>query len=73
MIIHGRRNLYGGTPAAEGKPLHGAVIDSHKDHRLAMSFAIAALAADGETEIRDAQCVNISYPDFYRDLQSLSS
>ena len=33
-----------------GYPLHGAVVDSHLDHRIAMSFAIAALAADGETE-----------------------
>ena len=54
-----------------GKPLHGALIDSHLDHRIAMSFAIASLAADGETEIRDAECVNISYPEFYRDLKSL--
>ena len=33
-----------------------------------MSFAIAALNADGETEIQGADCVNISYPEFYRDL-----
>lgn len=51
-----------------GHPLHGAVIDSHLDHRIAMSFAIAALNADGETEIQGADCVNISYPEFYRDL-----
>ena len=54
-----------------GKPLHGAVIDSHLDHRIAMSFAVGALAADGVTEIRDADCVRISYPDFYGDLQQL--
>ena len=54
-----------------GRPLHGAVIDSCLDHRIAMSFTIAALAAEGETEIRNAECVNISYPDFYRDLDSL--
>ncbi|MGN0433173.1 MAG: 3-phosphoshikimate 1-carboxyvinyltransferase, partial [Bilifractor sp.] len=47
------------------------LIDSHLDHRIAMSFAIASLAADGETEIRDAECVNISYPEFYQDLKSL--
>ncbi|MBR5583653.1 MAG: 3-phosphoshikimate 1-carboxyvinyltransferase [Lachnospiraceae bacterium] len=52
-------------------PLHGAVIDSHLDHRIAMSFAIAALAADGETEIKDAECVNISYPNFYEELSNL--
>ena len=59
MIIHG------------GKPLHGAVIDSKKDHRIAMTFAVAALGASGETEILDADCVNISYPGFYGDLKRL--
>ncbi len=54
-----------------GHPLHGAVIDSRLDHRIAMTFAVTALAADGETEIRDADCVKISYPDFYRDLYGL--
>ena len=54
-----------------GYPLHRAVIDSHLDHRIAMSFAIAALAADGETEIKDAECVNISYPNFYEELSNL--
>ena len=60
MIIHG------------GNPLHGAVIETKKDHRIAMTFAIAALAAEGETEILDAECVDISYPQFYRDLHSLA-
>ena len=54
-----------------GKPLHSAVIHSKKDHRIAMSFAVAAMCAEGETEILDANCVNISYPDFYRDLENL--
>lgn len=54
-----------------GYPLHGAGIDSHLDHRIAMSFAVAALAAEGETEIRDADCVKISYPNFYTDLLKL--
>lgn len=54
-----------------GKPLHSAVIHSKKDHRIAMSFAIAAMCAEGEMEILDANCVNISYPDFYRDLENL--
>lgn len=55
-----------------GKPLHGAVIDSHADHRIAMSFAVASLLADGETEIKGSECVEISYPSFYQDLKSLS-
>ncbi|MCI9471647.1 MAG: 3-phosphoshikimate 1-carboxyvinyltransferase [Lachnospiraceae bacterium] len=55
-----------------GPALHGAEIHTYKDHRIAMSFAVAALAAEGTTHIEDADCVNISYPDFYGDLQRLS-
>lgn len=51
-----------------GRPLKGAVLESHLDHRIAMSFAVAGLVAEGETEILNADCVNISYPEFYRDL-----
>lgn len=54
-----------------GAPLHGAVIDSRLDHRIAMTFAVAALAADGETHIQGADCVRISYPGFYEDLHRL--
>lgn len=60
MIIHG------------GASLHGAVIDSRLDHRIAMSFAIAGINAEGETEITGGDCVTISYPDFYHDLEQLS-
>lgn len=55
-----------------GKPLHGAVIDSHLDHRIAMSFAIAALAAEGVTTLERAECVDISYPGFYEDLRRIA-
>ena len=54
-----------------GYPLHGAVIDSHLDHRIAMSFAVGALGADGETTIEGADCVKISYPEFYETLEIL--
>ena len=54
-----------------GYPLHGAVIDSQLDHRIAMSFAIGALGADGETRIEGADCVKISYPEFYQTLEKL--
>ena len=50
-----------------GKPLHGAQIDSNGDHRIAMTFAVAGSAAEGETEILGAECVKISYPGFYED------
>ncbi|MBS5285008.1 MAG: 3-phosphoshikimate 1-carboxyvinyltransferase [Clostridiales bacterium] len=55
-----------------GAPLHGAVINSRKDHRIAMTFAVTALCADGVTTIQDADCVNISYPGFYEDLRRLA-
>ena len=54
-----------------GRPLQGTAVDSRLDHRIAMSFAIAGLAAEGVTTIRRSDCVDISYPGFYRDLESL--
>ena len=54
-----------------GKPLHGGVLDSYLDHRIAMAFAVAGMVAEGETEITRADCVDISYPDFYKDLEKL--
>jgi len=48
-----------------GKPLKGARIDSHLDQRIAMSFAIAGLVAEGETVIEGSECVDISFPGFY--------
>ena len=56
-----------------GKPLHGGELNSYLDHRIAMSFAIAALIAESETHMKDAECVNISYPTFYEDLRNLIS
>lgn len=60
MIIHG------------GKPLHGAYIPTHLDHRIAMSFAVAALVADGETDIENSEICNVSFPGFYDYIQMLS-
>lgn len=51
--------------------LHGAEIDPQGDHRMAMAFAIAALGAEGETAIRDADCAAVSYPDFFATLERL--
>lgn len=55
-----------------GKQLHGGKLDSYLDHRIAMSFAIAALMINDEIDMKDAECVNISYPTFYEDLYSLT-
>jgi 3-phosphoshikimate 1-carboxyvinyltransferase len=54
-----------------GKNLHGTTIESRADHRIAMSFAIASLIAEDDMIIREAECVDISYPNFYSDLDSL--
>ena len=52
--------------------LHGAEIDPHGDHRIALAFAVAALAAEGPTVIRDADCAAVSFPAFYEELNRLS-
>jgi 3-phosphoshikimate 1-carboxyvinyltransferase len=61
MIIHG------------GAPLHGAVVESSGDHRLAMTLAIAGLLADGETAIEGADSVEVSYPSFWADVDRLTA
>jgi 3-phosphoshikimate 1-carboxyvinyltransferase len=48
--------------------LRGAEIDPRGDHRMAMAFAVAALGAEGNSIIRDSDCVGISYPDFFKIL-----
>ena len=52
--------------------LHGALIDSRDDHRIAMAFAVAALIAKGETQIKGSECVAISFPEFFPLLESLA-
>ncbi|MCZ2259457.1 3-phosphoshikimate 1-carboxyvinyltransferase [Sporosarcina sp. G11-34] len=59
MIIHGPT------------PLRGSVMDSYGDHRLGMMAAIAALATSGPVSIKDSECINISYPNFFEDLDTL--
>ena len=54
-----------------GIPLHGAVCESYNDHRVAMSVAVAALGAKGETQIKDCGCVDISFPGYFDALMSL--
>ena len=53
--------------------LRGSVVDSLGDHRLALTFAIAGLVAEGATTILDADCVAISYPTFFADLERIQS
>ncbi len=56
-----------------GGGLKGAKVNSHHDHRIAMACAVAALQADGETVIEEAEAVNKSYPDFYEHLKMLNA
>lgn len=52
--------------------LHGAEIDSFGDHRIAMAFAVAALRAEGETLIVNAEAAGVSYPSFFGDLRAIT-
>jgi 3-phosphoshikimate 1-carboxyvinyltransferase len=49
--------------------LKGAEVDSFGDHRIAMAFAVAGLLAEGETRIKDPECVDISFPGFFETLE----
>lgn len=62
-----------GMEITGGNPLHGAVIDSFGDHRIAMAFAIAGLFAEGETVIKNTECVNTSYPGFSHHLEAIQN
>lgn len=62
--VHGDHMLVKG-----GGVLQGAHVHSHHDHRIAMACAVAALKAEGETVIGEADAVNKSYPDFFSDLE----
>ncbi len=61
MIIHG------------GAPIHGTFFDTYNDHRIAMSLAVLALAAEGESHINNPEVVSISYPGFFDTLRKLQS
>ena len=56
-----------------GTGVKGAAVNSQHDHRIAMACAVAALKADGQTVINDADAVSKSYPDFYEDLKMLNA
>ena len=54
-----------------GDKLHGAKVESHGDHRIAMALSVAALAAEGDTMIRDSECVGVSFPEFFTTIEKL--
>jgi len=55
-----------------GRPVHGASFETYGDHRIAMSMAVLALAAEGKSELKNHQCVDISYPDFFETLKKVT-
>ena len=57
-----------GLRVAGRQTLRGAEIDPRDDHRIAMAFAVAGLVAQGETQIKNSSCVDISFPDFFHTL-----
>ena len=60
--------------AVEGPSLlHGAVVETHRDHRLAMALAVAGLVAEGDTTITGAECIDDSYPEFEATLATLGA
>jgi 3-phosphoshikimate 1-carboxyvinyltransferase len=69
-----RIDVTGDDIAIEGPTgLRGTVVDSLGDHRLALTFAIAGIVAEGATTIQGADCVAISYPGFFADLERIQS
>ncbi len=64
--------LEDGMDIPGNQQLHGALIDSGDDHRIAMAFAVAALRATGDTEIHGAEAASISFPEFFDWLDELA-
>lgn len=66
--------LNGDLMAIKGsQQVKGATLSSHNDHRIAMATAVAALGANGNTVIHEAEAIKKSYPDFYKDLKSIKT
>jgi 3-phosphoshikimate 1-carboxyvinyltransferase len=57
LVVHG------------GRPLRGATVRSHGDHRIAMALSIAGLTAEGATLVEEAECASVSFPEFYSFLE----
>ncbi len=63
--------LEGDMMRITGGEIHAAEVESHHDHRIAMSMAVSALRSDGEVLIHNSECVAKSFPDFFAVLESL--
>ncbi|HRX57213.1 MAG TPA: 3-phosphoshikimate 1-carboxyvinyltransferase [Eubacteriales bacterium] len=56
-----------------GKPLHGASVSSHGDHRIAMAMAVCGLMCDGQMRISEAECASVSFPEFYETMNKIGA
>jgi len=61
-----------GLRVAGRQKLRGATIETYGDHRIAMAFAVAGLLAEGTTVIEDSDCVGISFPNFFDEMEKIS-
>lgn len=65
------RQIQDGIIIRGSNRLQGRILDSHRDHRIAMAGIIAGLVADGTTVVRNAECIKKSYPSFISDIRSI--
>ena len=56
-----------------GSKIKGAEVESHDDHRVAMALAVAGLGAEGETIVNEAECCDVSFPDFYNIMNKVNA
>ena len=73
LIIHGHSPL-----TADGNPnpefvLHGGVVESYDDHRVAMSLSVMGLALKDEIIVKDAECCAVSFPDFFQAMEGIGA
>jgi len=57
----------------KGSKLHGAKVNGYNDHRIIMALAIAGMGASGETIIKNAEAISVTYPDFIKDFQKVGA
>lgn len=67
------KELPDGMVIRGGRQLTGGECSSHHDHRLAMTLGVAAMMAQGETVLHDAEAVDVSYPNFWKDMEKLAA
>jgi len=70
--VRAAEELPDGMAIGGRQKFRGARLDSFGDHRIAMAFAVAALAAEGESVIEEAEAASVSFPEFWDTLERIS-